>query len=186
MHDYSGHEEEASQDQLDLLHRLADKLDVADAAVERMEAELKEAKERARQIRENDMPELMLSLGVKEYTSLSTGVKFKLREEVRASFFVKDHSKREPAFEWLRANGHEGLIKNTLTASFGKDQEAMADRFAEFVAKFDGPVDMSRKKDIHHQTMLAFLREQLREGENVPLELFGATIQKIVDVKRPK
>lgn len=183
-HDYSDHEETASPDQLATLHQLAGQLDLVDLEIEQLEEQLKEAGKRAQQLRDNDLPELMLAIGMKEFTTTG-GVRFKLREEVRASFFAKDPLKREPAFEWLKANGHDGLIKNTVTASFGKGQEKFADAFMEFVKEFDGPKNIAQKKDINHQTMLAFLRERLREGEAVPLEKFGAFVQKFVKIERP-
>lgn len=184
-YDYSGHEETASPDQMALLHSLADKLDVADREVEALELALKEAEKRAQQLRENELPELMLSIGMKEFTT-TAGAKFKLREEVRASFFAKDPQKREPAFAWLADHGHDGLIKNFVTATFSKGQDKTAEAFMEFVKTFDAPLNIAQKKDINHQTMLAFLRERLREGEDVPLELFGAFVQKFVKIERPK
>lgn len=185
QHDYSEHEEEIAPDQMTLLHSLASKLDAADREVEELELKLKEAENKARQIRENDLPELMQSLGLKQLVT-ANGLVVKLREEVRASFFAKDPGKREPAYDWLREHGHDGLIKNTVAVQFGKEQEQLAEKFAEFVKTFEAPVSMQRKKEINHQTLLAFLREQLREGQEVPLPLFGAFVQKFVKIERTK
>lgn len=183
--DYSGEEEEAAPEQMAKLYALVEKLDAADVEVEQQEEKLKLAKEKARQLRENDIPDLMLSIGLKTLVT-DTGLEVKLKEEVRASFFAKNPEKRLPAFEWLKANDHDGLIKNVVSARFGKDQEAVAEQFVEFCKKFERPVDLEQKRDIHPQTLLAFLREQRELGTAVPLEIFGACVQNIVKIKKPK
>ena len=182
-HDYSGYEEEAAPDQQKLLNNLADQLAAVDNEIEELNAKLTAAEARAKQLRENDIPEMMHSLGLKEIV-LANGLCVKLREEVRASFFAKNPEKREPAFRWLKENGHDGIIKNVVAVQFGKGDEEIAERFEKFAREFDAPLNLQRKRDIHGQTLLAFLREQLREGQEVPLEKFGAFVQKFAKVER--
>lgn len=183
MHDYSGHEEQQSQDQMRQLTALVDKLDNAEAICEQLEEQLKAAQQVARELRENTIPELMQSIGVKEITTES-GVYVALKEEVRASFFTKEPEKRLPAYEWLRENHHDGLIKNQVSVQFNREQDQLAAKFVEYCRQFDVPVNLEQKQEIHHQTLLAFLREQIREGAEVPLEKFGAFVQKFAKVKR--
>jgi hypothetical protein len=183
--DYSGYEETAAPEQLQQLNNLATMLEAAELEAEELELKYKEAEKRATQLREQDIPSLMQSIGMKKIVT-AAGLEIELREEVRASFFAKDKLKREPAFAWLRDHNHDGLIKNTVTASFGKDQAKLADRFAAFVKTFDAPIDLVQQRDINHQTMLAFLREQLREGHEVPLPLFGAMVQTFAKLTRSK
>jgi len=182
LHDYSGHQEEIAPDQLQLLNNLASKLDEADAVVANLELELKAAEQKARTLRETDLPELMQAIGLKEITT-ANGLTVELREEVRASF-PKDLEVRERAFSWLDENDHGGLVKHNFTISFTKAQEAAAERFAQELAARKEPVNFVRKKDLHHQTMLAFIREQLKVGSDIPLPLFGAFIQKFAKLKR--
>lgn len=184
QHDYSGHEEKIAPDQLILLNTLADNLDKAELEAEALEEQLKAVQEKARAIRENDLPELMQAIGLKEITT-ANGLNVQLKEEIRASFFAKDPTKREPAFSWLKDNNHDGLIKNMVSVTFPKGQEAVADEVVRMLKEREGsPLNVERKRDINHQTMLAFLRERLREGEEVPLPLFGAFIQKFAKVSR--
>jgi hypothetical protein len=184
MHDYSGEEETVAPDQMALLQSLATKLAALDARSKELEAQQKEVDKAASQIRENDLPQLMQSLGMKDFT-LADGTKFKLREEVRASFFSKDPTKREPAFDWLKQHHHEGLIKNQVTATFNIEQEKLAEKFIEFCKdKFDSPLNLQQKKDIHPMTLKAFLSEEIREGRTPPLELFGAYVQTFVKIER--
>lgn len=183
--DYTGYEEKATPEQMRVLGVLADRLDQADKNIADLEFKLDEAKKSANELREHDLPTLMKELGIKEVKTIG-GLTVELREEVRASFFAKDKARREPAFAWLKAHNHDGLIKQTVSASFGKDQAATADRFAEFVKTFDVPVNVTQARDINHQTLLAFIRERLREGQELPLPLFGAMVQSFAKVHRDK
>lgn len=179
-HDYSGHQEEAPPDQLALLNRLVDELVKADNDVDAAEAALATAQERSRKLREGDIPELMLTIGMKDLTTMD-GLHVKLREEVRAAL-PKDAARREQAFDWLKENGHAGLIKHEITVKFTREQYAQAERIFKLLSGEN--VNVFRKDDIHHQTLCAFLREQLKAGEGVPLPLFGAFIQKFAEVKK--
>lgn len=183
--DYSGEEEEASPEQMKQLHSLVEQLETAEREADDLEEQLKAKKKWVQQLAENDIPELMQSIGVKDLTTLN-GLKVELKEDVRASFFTKNPEKRGPAFEWLHEHGHDGLIKNVVSAQFGKDQAEVAEAFVAYCKAFDRPVDVAQKQDIHHQTLLAFLREQLEMGTGVPLEKFGAIVQKFARIKRPK
>lgn len=182
MHDYSDEQEEAAPEQVALLGKLVDELAQAEREVDEAQQRLQAAQERVRKLRENDIPELMLSLGQKHMVS-TEGVSVKLREEVRASL-PKDPKRREEAFEWLRQNGHAGLIKHEISIKFTRDQGQLAQRVWEMLHEIGAPVNAVRKDDIHHQTLCAFLREQLKQGTAPPLPKFGAFIQKFAEVKK--
>lgn len=170
---YEGVEETPDEDQLRILHNLVERLVLAESEEDRLEAEYVAAKKVAHDLRENAIPEQMKQLGLKELTT-DKGVYVEVKKDVRASFFAKDPSKREPAFAWLKENGHDGLVKNVVAAKFGKEQENVAAAFLEHCRKFDIPVDVEQSRDIHNQTLCAFLRSEIREGHPPPLELFGA------------
>ena len=186
QHDYTGEEEGAAPDQVALLGRLVDELAAAEALVEQRQQELAEAQEQARKLREHDIPELMNGMGAKGLQTAS-GLSVKLREEVRASL-PKDPARRAEAFEWLRQNNHEGLIKHEISVKFVRGQGELSDQIYDLISKHAHdqgvPIALVRKDDIHHQTLCAFLREQLKQGTGVPLTKFGAFIQKFAEVKR--
>lgn len=178
-------EEEASPEKMAKLHMMVDRLDAMELECEQMEEKLKEKQKEARTLRENDIPDYMLSIGVKSIETQS-GLKVELKEEVRVSFFAKNPEKRGPAFEWLKAHGHDGLVKNVVSVQFGKDQEQVAEKFVAYAKQFERPIDVAQKQDIHSSTLKSFLTEQLELGTGVPLELFGAMQQKFARIKRPK
>lgn len=187
QHDYSGFEEEPDTDQVRILNSLVEQLVVADAQETELEERLKVAKKLAQDLRENTIPAQMEQMGLKEIVT-AAGVRVQLKTDVQASFFAKAPSKREPAFQWLRDHDHDGLIKNVVSAQFDREEQGVAEKFAAYCKAFSEPVDVQQKRDIHNQTLCAFLREQLREGHPPPLELFGAREYKkvLIDTKASK
>lgn len=176
-------QETVDPDQMAQLQRLVAQLGSAEEEIERREAALSEAKQVARELAENSIPELMQSIGLTELTT-TEGLRIKLREEIRASFFPKDKAKREPAYEWLRVHHHDGLIKNRVEVIFNREQSQLAKDFVDYCDKFGTPLNVSQNMDIHNQTLVAFLKERVREGEEVPLDLFGAFVQKFARIER--
>ena len=85
-------------------------------------ADLAEKTEQLRDIAEKQLPELMLSLGIREF-KLTDGSSLVIKKFYQAS--ISDE-KRNLAFTWLRDNNHDDLIKHEFTAVFGKGEDAAA------------------------------------------------------------
>lgn len=153
---------------LDDMASLARALVDADAAVEDADQALKDAKERARVLREETIPSAMQELGLEEL-KLATGQKLSIKQEVYASIPAAN---KNAAFRWLNDNGFGGLIKIEVEASFGKgEQDAAVALYQELNIR---GLTASFNQGVHAQTLKAFLKEQLAQGTNVPLDLFGA------------
>ncbi len=108
-----------------------------------------------------------------------------MQETVRAAF-PKEESKQAVAFAWLKASGNDGLVKREVTVKYGRDSVEWADqlvqRLEEWGVSDHGVVEQDWS--IHHQTLVSFLRNELREGREVPLESFGAFVQRRAVIKR--
>lgn len=153
---------------LDSMAALARALVDADVSVEQAEANLKEAKERARILREETIPSAMQELGLEEI-KLDTGQKLSVKQDVYAAIPA---AQKEQAFTWLEQNGFGGLIKVEVTADYRKGEaDAAMQLFAELQER---GLQVEFGQSVHAQTLKAFLREQLANGTNVPLDLFGA------------
>ncbi len=92
---------------LDEMASLARVMAEAEDAVRQQEASLKEAKEKARRLREETIPAAMQELGI-DKLELNTGEKISVSQEVYASI-PNEH--KDQAFRWLNDNGFGGLIK---------------------------------------------------------------------------
>jgi len=136
--------------------------------VDEIEEELSTVKEFVRRLEEEDIPLAMQELGVDEL-KLVTGEKVSIKHDVYASLTSES---KPAAYDWLEAHGFGGLIKTNVSVEFGKGQIEGAESLAEDLQSRGLPVSLGR--DVHAQTLKAFLREQLANGSNIPLELFNA------------
>jgi len=141
------------------------KIDVDIAAATQ---KLKEAKEKSRVLREETIPGAMLELGIESIT-LETGQKVTIKQEVYAAIPAAN---KMQAFQWLNDHGYGGLIKTAVITAFGKGERETAVQLA--VAMRSDGLDSSFIETIHPQTLKAWLKEQIRNGKAVPMDLFGA------------
>ena len=112
---------------LDDMAALARALLDADQEVDNAEQELKDAKERARVLREETIPSAMQELGLEEL-KLNTGQKLSIKQEVYASIPAANKGQ---AYDWLNDHGFGGLIKVEVTTQFGKGEQEEAVRLSE-------------------------------------------------------
>lgn len=145
--------------------KLAINLEELDAEISKKIEETKELKKRADQIRCVDIPMAMAEMGYAE-TKLTNGMKISVKKEVYA------RAPTPEALEWLEKNNFGGLIKNEVTISFGKGEDEKATVLKKELEARALSVDS--KRTVHSSTMKAFIKEQLEEGKNFPMELFGA------------
>lgn len=168
---------ETSDDVLGRLSKLAEKQADAEAEVARLETDLKSAIERLNEIAEREIPSLMDEVGVKEFKT-SSGLSIIIDEKMRASI---PKARSGEAVAWLEANGHADLVKRKIVIEFNKDEE---ERAKEFMAKIaEDNLRVSDENTVHPQTLSAFVKEQLKKGVDVPMELFGAFWQRKSKIK---
>lgn len=136
--------------------------------VEEAEANLKILKENLRVLSEETIPSAMQELGLQSLV-LETGQKIKISQDVYAA--IPENGK-PAAYNWLADNGFGGLIKTEVAVEFGKSER---DKAVKFCARLlDQNMLPLMYESVHHSTLKAFLKEQIANGSNIPLELFGA------------
>ena len=149
----------------------------AEDKVSDLELKVKVAKEQARILREETIPMCMQELGVNALT-LTTGEKLTVKEDVYAQLSAES---KPGAFAWLEENNFGGLIKTEVSVSFGKGELDNANALIEKLRK--EKFDPVLERNVHAQTLKAFLREQISNGEKVPLESFGARAVFVAQIK---
>jgi hypothetical protein len=136
-------------------------------AVAVLEAQLKERKAALTKIRQEDLPELMLEVGLSEFR-LSTGERLVVKEEISCAI---TEAKYPQALQWLTDHGHGALIKTVVAVEFGRgDLEAARECAARL--NEDGLPAVSQEV-VHPMTLKAFIKERLAAGESIPFDLFG-------------
>ena len=143
-----------------------------------LEERLSHAKGEFNRIAEEDLPQLMIEVGIAKI-ELETGETVEVKPTYGAH--IKAANKPE-AFQWLRENNLDDIIKNTVSLAFGRGEDDRAREFID-VATAAGHVP-DQKTDIHPQTLKAWVRERIEGGESIPMELFGVFAGQRATIKR--
>lgn len=160
------------------LSALANALVEAERDVESAEVVLKAKKETARRLREESLPLAMQEIGMTK-VKLDSGETIEVKQDVFASIPAE---RKEAAYAWLESHDFGGLIKTAVSVDFGRGELDEAKGFFDKLREEGLAPDFSRS--IHAQTLKAFLNEQIREGRDTPLDLFGAMPVFVAKVKR--
>lgn len=146
--------------------------------VEDLEEELKAAKEDLRTVAEQDLPSALHEMGMKE-------VKMEDGSVVSVSNFYNvsiPKDKTDQAFDWLRINGHGDLVKNVVSATFGRAEDNVA---KDLIGKLsDEGYNVSQKQWVEPMTLKAFAKEQVEQGSDIPTDLFGLYIGEKAKIRR--
>jgi len=148
--------------------------------VKSLEQKLKDEKKALLKLTDEDMPAMLAEIGISSL-SLDDGSQVEVKQTYGASILVDNRPK---AYEWLRDNGYDDIIKNTVLCQFGRGEDDQASAFAAFAQK-QGYVP-EQKTEIHPQTLRAFVKERVEEGDSFPMELFGAWVGQRAVIKKGK
>lgn len=145
-----------------------------------LEAQIKETKKELLKLTDEDLPGLLHEMGLAKF-SLEDGSEVSVKPTYGASIKVDN---RDAAFQWLRDNGYDDIIKNSVICSFGRGEDEMATQFSRMAAE-QGYVP-ENKTEVHPQTLKAWVKERVETGEEFPMELFGAYVGQRAFIKRTK
>lgn len=164
-----------------------------------LEKEIEEAeqfvsakKENLRILLERDIPAAMNAASTGLWRHNTNGTTIELKNYVNGSL-PKEEPARGLAFEWLECNHGGDLIKAKIGIEIGRDARRTEEVFdavklvKETLDKVG--VGYEEKLDVHPQVLYAFVRERLKNGDEVPFEklgVFAGTTAKIVVPKEPK
>src|SRR5210317_2514762 len=138
--------------------------------IEDQEEKLSLLKNKARDLEERIIPEMMQEAGV-SLLKLADGSSV----EVKPFYAAKiPESRIEEAFSWLRGNGHEDLIKNTITTQFSRGQDNQVSELISVCEKFG--FNYNQKQKVEPMTLKAFVKDQVEQGKEIPFDMFGVYI----------
>ena len=154
-----------SSDQLNSIEELANQQKDLESQMEDLESQLKDLKEQHEEITSIKLPDALG--GITGFT-LADGTKLKVHNVYRGH--IKKENQAE-AFNWLNDHDFGDLIKNQIIMRFGKGEEEHANAFMDKLEK-QGEL-FENKKEVHSQTLKAWIREQIEAGNDIPHDLFG-------------
>lgn len=180
--DFSFEEQGAVQAAPDALAALNNKLAEAISLkemVDQMEADLGAAKQALNTLNTQVIPDMMAELGMEEVTQ--RGWKIKVGEFVSGSL-PKDPAGRQKAIDWLTEHDAGELLKTSLSMDFSRNQHNEALALAADLER----TGLAPKVDstVHPQTLLAFARERLKNGEPLDTEALGLYTGRVAKFKR--
>ena len=169
---------DVTTDGLKTVSSLAQEVSNWEGKVAELEEQLKTAKAKLLELTDRDLPDLMAEVGITNFT-LADGSKLEVKQTYGARIPVMY---RDAAFAWLKEKGHDDIIKNLVSVPFGRGEHSRATDFIN-LAQENGYVP-DQKKEIHPQTLKAFVKEQLEKGQEVPMDLFGVFTGQRASIKR--
>ena len=148
--------------------------------VNKLDDQLKEAKRELLKLTDEDLPAMLLELGLSSF-ELEDGSKVTVRPTYGAHIKAEN---KATAFDWLRQNGFDDIIKNTVSCNFGRGEDQEASQFIDYAQGLGYAAE--QKTDVHHSTLKAFVKERVQNGETFPMELFGAYVGQRANIARKK
>ena len=136
--------------------------------VEQLEAKLKDAKNRLRQLQCADLPQAMAQAGIKKLTT-PDGWVVEIKDVIRAAI-PKEYF--DDAVGYLRAIGDGDMVKHEMKVQLGTGSDNVAAEIQGFLHDKYG-VDAEFKASVHPSTLSAYVKEKLQAGADVPMEWFG-------------
>ena len=165
------------------------------------EEKVKRTKEDIRRIEAKELPELMESIGVAEFTTTEGG-KVTIKAIIRASLPTlraiaqqKDRNKQaemrdryQRGVAYLMENQAGTLVRNTLVADLGKDSDDLSATAVEILAGVG--INAQAEQGVNANSLTAWVKERLEQGLEVDHDLFtvysGQQAQLKVDKKKKR
>ena len=159
---------------------LASKIIQTENKVKFLEEELKETKKQLLELTDQDLPAAMEEINMESFT-LSDGSEVKITPTYGGTIKISD---RPQAHTWLRENGYGDLVKNTISAVFGKGEDNLATDF--YQSALEKGFNVDKKESVHPATLKSWVKEMTENGSEFPSDLFGAFIGKRAKIVKGK
>lgn len=176
-------EEQAPEDKLEKIKHFGEKQRKLTKQLAEAENAVTLLKEQIRRITEQDLPEAMDEVNMTKFV-LDDGTKIEVKPFYAASI---PEERKDEAFDWLKMNDFDGMIKADVLVKFGKDEFEIAQSFLTFIRGFnEKAIQPEYKEHVHWQTLRAFVKEQIEGGKPLPLGMFGVFVGRKAELKLPK
>jgi hypothetical protein len=175
--DWSSDSTAPAEEQLTVIGQIASEMLMLESEIQAQEELIKSLKKQHMAICQGTLPEALMAVGLTGITHVS-GKKLTVEKFYQAK--IPDTHRAE-AFQWLEDTGNDSIIKTDVSAKFGKGDKAKAEEAVKLLEEHG--IIAGMKTGVHHSTLRAFVKEQLENGEPLPLEAFGVYVGNRVKVK---
>ena len=143
-------------------------------------AKLKSIKQKKYTLSGEIIPTALQEIGISR-VDLEDGSAVDVKQVYRAH--IKQENK-EQAFNWLKKNKLEDIIKNKVIVSFGKGENEQALTLMQSLR--DKGVEPIQDQKVEPMTLMAVVKEQYQIGVNMPDDIFGIYVGFETKIKRKK
>lgn len=172
---------DAAPANLEILNKKLDEAVSLKEMVDQMEEDLSAAKKQLQHINTVTLPDLMAELGVEQMKRGGWDVKV---VDFMSGSLPKDEEKRLAAIAWLESNGGRELIKTDIKVTFGRDNRDDALGIAQRLLNEGYAPNI--ESGVHPQTLAAFARERVKNGEDINTELLGLYTGRVAKYSKTK
>jgi hypothetical protein len=151
-----------------------------EAEIDNLEKTLKARKEDLRKQSEEELPSMMAEIGVNSF-ELDDGSRVTVKDLYGGHISAAN---RDAAYQWLRENNFDDIIKNTLSIVFGRGEDQEADRYMKILEGYG--LLPEQNTGVHPSTLKAWIKERMEAGDEFPMDLFGAYIGQKAIIKRSR
>lgn len=113
------------------------------------------------------IPDLMDELGIPKL-SISDTQTIEIQDKINASL---SNGNAEAGCDWLEAQGDGALIRRSVGYNFNNKEGELAQKVIDAMAELGVEADV--KRTVHHSTLSAYVRNKLKDGEEVPFDILG-------------
>lgn len=147
--------------------------------IEQKEEEVKLLKAERNQLIQKELPTTLQSLGLSMYKT-TDGLKVDIKTIVTGSL-PKEEERRREAIAIIKTSGGEDLFTNDVSITFGKGQEEDARKVMEAIGRL-GYNHAQQQSSVHPQTLCAWAREMMANGQPLETEKLGLFVGPVAKV----
>ena len=148
--------------------------------IENLEKDIKDIKEQADKISSEIIPNMLAEQGLSSL-KLADGSAVEVRKSYSCTI-KKDGA--DAAYQWLRENGLEDIIKNEVFVTFGKGEDNKAEQLLG-LAEQEG-FEPQQKSKVEPMTLKALYRERIEAGLDMPSDSFNLFVKDQTKISRKK
>lgn len=167
----------------------AQELETLEQRIENGEALLASLKEQANTLRHKTLPDLMALIGTDRIGIPGADADLVEKPYYRANIAAEwTQERKDAAFAYLEGRGDGALVRTQVTVSFGKGELRFAKMLERTIreSKRFGKFEPVVARTVPWNTLTAFVKEQVEKGRTLDLEVLGATVGRIAEIKKRK
>ncbi len=187
-YDYNGVELDFEKDQqkvaentdLNALATHVTKILELDDQIEHQENILKEYKTQRDKISSETIPALLAEQGLQSL-KLADGTVLEVNKKYSCTL-PKDPQKKAAAYQWLRDQGLDDIIKNEVSVTFGRGEDDKANQLMDLAA--GNGYEPNQREKVEPMTLKALYRERVEAGLDMPSDFFHLYVKDETKMKR--